>query len=152
MRRLSVGGWVGIIRVPTSAPGFVFPVSDGDRVACLRTMRFAGTARKTSPAFGHAAHVLSASSIWGRRKSIPAMARYTGPKVKLSRRVGVPIADIPKHTAKELQLPGMHGYRGRRNTEYGVRLTEKQKLRYLYGMLEKQFRRFITMAKKSKGN
>jgi small subunit ribosomal protein S4 len=80
------------------------------------------------------------------------MARYIGPKVKLSRRVGVPIADIPKHTGKELQLPGMHGYRGRRNTEYGVRLTEKQKLRYHYGMLEKQFRRFMTIAKKSKGN
>src|ERR687896_434550 len=80
------------------------------------------------------------------------MGRYTGPKVKLSRRVGVPIADIPKHTAKELQLPGMHGYRGRRNTEYGVRLIEKQKLRFHYGMLEKQFRRFMTMAKKSKGN
>ena len=80
------------------------------------------------------------------------MARYIGPKVKLSRRVGVPIADIPKHTAKELQLPGMHGYRGRRHTEYGVRLTEKQKLRYHYGMLEKQFRRFLDIAKKSKGN
>src|SRR3989449_11557975 len=81
------------------------------------------------------------------------MARYTGPKVKLSRRVGVPIADIQKHTGKgELQIPGMHGYRGRRNTEYGVRLIEKQKLRYHYGMLEKQFRRFMTIAKKSKGN
>src|ERR1700735_4139569 len=80
------------------------------------------------------------------------MGRYTGPKVKLSRRVGVPIADIPKHTGKELELPGMHGYRGRRNTEYGVRLTEKQKLRFHYGMQEKQFRRFLDMAKKSKGN
>jgi small subunit ribosomal protein S4 len=80
------------------------------------------------------------------------MGRYIGPKVKLSRRVGVPIADIPKHTAKELELPGMHGFRGRRNTEYGVRLTEKQKLKYHYGMLEKQFRRFFTLAKKSKGN
>ncbi len=80
------------------------------------------------------------------------MGRYIGPKVKLSRRVGVPIADIPKHTAKELELPGMHGFRGRRNTEYGVRLTEKQKLKYHYGMLEKQFRRFFTQAKKSKGN
>lgn len=80
------------------------------------------------------------------------MARYTGPKVKLSRRVGVPIADIPKHTAKELQLPGMHGFRGRRSTEYGVRLIEKQKLRYHYGMLEKQFRRFMDIAKRSKGN
>ncbi len=80
------------------------------------------------------------------------MGRYVGPKVKLSRRVGVPIADIPKHTGKELQLPGMHGFRGRRNTEYGVRLTEKQKLRYHYGMLEKQFRRTLDEAKKSKGN
>ena len=80
------------------------------------------------------------------------MARYTGPKVKLSRRVGVPIADIPKHTGKELQVPGMHGYRGRRNTEYGVRLIEKQKLRFHYGMLEKQFRIFMDMAKRSKGN
>src|SRR5436190_2599260 len=80
------------------------------------------------------------------------MGRYLGPKVKLSRRVGVPIADIPKHTAKELNLPGMHGYRGRRNTEYGVRLIEKQKLRFHYGMLEKQFRRFLDIARKSKGN
>ena len=80
------------------------------------------------------------------------MGRYTGPKVRLSRRVGVPIADIPKHTSKDLTLPGMHGYRGRRSTEYGVRLVEKQKLRYHYGMLEKQFRRFFLIAKKSKGN
>lgn len=80
------------------------------------------------------------------------MGRYTGPKVKLSRRVGVPIADVPKHTAKELELPGMHGYRGRRHTEYGVRLAEKQKLRYHYGVLERQFRRYLIMAKKSKGN
>jgi small subunit ribosomal protein S4 len=81
------------------------------------------------------------------------MGRHTGPKLKLSRRVGVPIADIPKHTGRgELELPGMHGHRGRRQTEYGVRLNEKQKLRYYYGMYEKQFRRFLTIAKKSKGN
>ncbi|GIW77499.1 MAG: 30S ribosomal protein S4 [Phycisphaerae bacterium] len=80
------------------------------------------------------------------------MARYTGPKVRLSRRVGVPIADVPKHTAGELTLPGMHGYRGRRNTEYGVRLVEKQKLKYHYGVLERQFRRFLGIAKTSKGN
>ena len=80
------------------------------------------------------------------------MGRYTGPKVRLSRRVGVPIADVPKHTAKELELPGMHGYRGRRNTEYGVRLTEKQKLRYHYGVLEKQFRKYMDMSKRAKGN
>ncbi len=80
------------------------------------------------------------------------MARYTGPKVRLSRRVGVPISDTPKHTSKELTIPGMHGYRGRRNTEYGIRLNEKQKLRFHYGMLEKQFRKFLDIAKRSKGN
>ena len=80
------------------------------------------------------------------------MARYTGPKVRLSRRCGVPIADTPKHTGSELSLPGMHGYRGRRNTEYGVRLTEKQKLKFHFGILEKQFRRFLGIAQTSKGN
>ena len=81
------------------------------------------------------------------------MARYLGPKVKLSRRVGVPIADIPKHTAKrQLTPPGMHGYRGRRLRDYGIRLNEKQKLRYHYGVLEKQFRRYVHEAARRKGN
>jgi small subunit ribosomal protein S4 len=80
------------------------------------------------------------------------MGRYLGPKVRLSRRVGVPIADIPKHTGKELQIPGMHGYRGRRMTEYGIRMAEKQKLRFHYNILEKQFRRFMSIAQKTKGN
>src|SRR5438445_11876476 len=70
----------------------------------------------------------------------------------LSRRCGVTFADIHKFTAQELSIIGMHGYRGRRNTEYGVRLAEKQKLRFHYSMMEKQFRRFLTIAKKSKGN
>src|SRR5687767_1071762 len=96
-----------------------------------------------------ASHVLSGRFV---RRKLVVMGRYLGPKVKLSRRVGVPIADIPKHTGKELTLPGMHGYRGRRNTEYGVRLAEKQKLRYHYGVMEKQFRKYMDMAKKSKGN
>ena len=81
------------------------------------------------------------------------MARYLGPKVKLSRRVGVPIADIPKHTAKrQLTPPGMHGYRGKRVKDYGVRLTEKQKLRYHYSVMEKQFRRYVDEATRRKGN
>lgn len=81
------------------------------------------------------------------------MARYTGPKVRLSRRVGVPIADIPKHTTKrQLNPPGVHGYRGRRLRDYGVRLNEKQKLRYHYCLLEKQFRRFLAEATKGTGN
>ena len=81
------------------------------------------------------------------------MARYTGPKVKLSRRVGVPIADSPKHTSKrQLVFPGMHGYRGRRLRDYGIRLNEKQKLKYHYGVLEKQFRRYVETASRMKGN
>ncbi len=81
------------------------------------------------------------------------MANYTGPKVKLSRRVGVPIADIPKHTTKrQLNPPGVHGFRGRRLRDYGVRLNEKQKLRYHYNVLEKQFRRYLETAGRAKGN
>lgn len=81
------------------------------------------------------------------------MARYLGPKVKLSRRVGVPIADIPKHTAKrQLTPPGVHGFRRRREKAYGVRLTEKQKLRYHYNVLEKQFRRYVAEAARRQGN
>lgn len=81
------------------------------------------------------------------------MARYTGPKVKLSRKVGVPIADIPKHTSKrQLNPPGMHGFRGRRLRDYGLRLNEKQKLRYHYSVMEKQFRHTLTKATAAQGN
>jgi small subunit ribosomal protein S4 len=81
------------------------------------------------------------------------MARYTGPKLKLSRRVGVPIVDVPKHTSKRaLTYPGQHGYRGRRLRDYGVRLNEKQKLKFHYGVLEQQFRRYMDLAGRMPGN
>ncbi len=81
------------------------------------------------------------------------MANYTGPKVKLSRRVGVPIADLPKHTTKrQLNPPGVHGFRSRRLRDYGVRLNEKQKLRFHYNVLEKQFRLYLDKASHMKGN
>ena len=81
------------------------------------------------------------------------MANYTGPKVRLSRRVGAPIADLPKHTSKrQLNPPGMHGYRGRRLRDYGIRLQEKQKLRYHYNVMEKQFARTVDEAKRLPGN
>jgi small subunit ribosomal protein S4 len=81
------------------------------------------------------------------------MANYTGPKVKLSRRVGVPIADIPKHTTKrQLNPPGMHGFRGRRLRDFGVRHNEKQKVRYHYNVLERQFLRYLREASRAKGN
>lgn len=81
------------------------------------------------------------------------MARYTGPKVRLSRRIGSPIADNPKHTSKRALIPpGMHGFRGRRLKDYGIRLNEKQKLRHHYSVLEKQFRRYIAEATRGTGN
>lgn len=81
------------------------------------------------------------------------MARYTGPKLKQSRRVGAPIVDIPKHTSKRsLVYPGMHGFRGRRLRDYGIRLNEKQKLKYHFGVLERQFRRYLGHAASMPGN
>ena len=81
------------------------------------------------------------------------MANYLGPKVKLSRRVGVPIADVPKHTTKrQLNPPGQHGFRGRRLRDFGIRLNEKQKLRYHYNVLEAQFRKYVDDASRTKGN
>ena len=81
------------------------------------------------------------------------MARYLGPKVKLSRKVGVPIADLPKHTSKRaLTPPGPHGLRGKRAKPYGIRKDEKQKLRYHYNVMERQFRRYMEEAGRTKGN
>lgn len=81
------------------------------------------------------------------------MARYIGPKVRLSRRVGTPIEATPKHTSKRaLVYPGMHGARGRRLRDYGVRLNEKQKLRFHYSVLERQFRRYVAEAGRLTGN
>ena len=58
------------------------------------------------------------------------MSRYLGPKVKLSRKVGVPVADIPKHTSKRQHTtPGMHGFSGRRQKDYGIRKDDKQMMR-----------------------
>ena len=81
------------------------------------------------------------------------MSRYLGPKVRLSRRLGVAIADLPKHNKSEFVPPGMHGgKRSQRLSEYGVRAREKQRMKAHYHVLEKQFRRYMAQAKKSKGN
>lgn len=80
------------------------------------------------------------------------MSRYLGPKVRLSRRLGVAIADLPKHNKSEFVPPGMHGFRSQRLSEYGVRAREKQRMKAHYNVLEKQFRRYMATAKKAKGN
>jgi small subunit ribosomal protein S4 len=69
------------------------------------------------------------------------MARYTGPKAKISRKFGEPILGPSKALQKKNYGPGMHGRgRKRKQSEYSVQLQEKQKVKYIYGILERQFR------------
>jgi small subunit ribosomal protein S4 len=81
------------------------------------------------------------------------MARYTGPKDKLSRRFGVPLFGTTKSTENKNYPPGMHGPKGsrRKQSEYAVALAEKQKLRFQYGVLERQFRRYFSTALTRRG-
>ncbi len=81
------------------------------------------------------------------------MARYTGPKTKISRRFGEPITGNGKWLTKNSNPPGMHGATRKRKTlgEYALQLREKQKAKYTYGVLEKQFRKTFEEASKRKG-
>lgn len=80
------------------------------------------------------------------------MARYTGPTTKISRRFGQPIFGTNKSLEKRNYPPGQHGPRMRRKqSEYSIGLSEKQKLRYMYGLMEKQFRRTFDRAKRQRG-
>jgi small subunit ribosomal protein S4 len=80
------------------------------------------------------------------------MARYTGPKTKISRRFNEPIFGASKALQKKAYPPGMHG-RGRRKkqSEYAIQLMEKQKAKYLYGVLEKQFANLFDKAHRKGG-
>jgi small subunit ribosomal protein S4 len=82
------------------------------------------------------------------------MARYTGPKDRLSRREGL---DLFGKGAKLTRLsvpPGVHGPKGktRQPSQYGRQLREKQKVRRIYGIMERQFRKYVNQASKSRGN
>ncbi|MEA2584172.1 MAG: small subunit ribosomal protein, partial [Thermomicrobiales bacterium] len=82
------------------------------------------------------------------------MARYTGPKHKVARRLGVDVfeKDSPSLRRRLRTRPGLHGRRPRRRTsEYGLQLLEKQKARATYGVLERQFRRLIERAQRRPG-
>ena len=80
------------------------------------------------------------------------MARYTGPRVRISRRFGIPIFGPTKYLERRNYGPGVHGPKSRRKTtEYGEGLNEKQKLRYYYGLMEKQFRGVYEKAKTRRG-
>ncbi|MBQ9287486.1 MAG: 30S ribosomal protein S4 [Bacteroidaceae bacterium] len=80
------------------------------------------------------------------------MARYTGPKSRIARRFGEPIFGADKVLAKRNFPPGQHGNNKRRKTsEYGQMLAEKQKAKYTYGVLEKQFRNLFDKAARKDG-
>ena len=80
------------------------------------------------------------------------MARYTGPKSKISRKYGEPLFGDTKALEKKPHPPGQHG-RGRRRkkSEYAVQLAEKQKAKFLYGILERQFRNMFEKASRKEG-
>ena len=80
------------------------------------------------------------------------MARYTGPRTRISRRFGIPIFGPDKYLERRNYGPGVHGPKSRRkHTDYGLGLIEKQKLRYYYGLMEKQFRGVYEKALKRRG-
>ena len=81
------------------------------------------------------------------------MARYTGPKTKISRIFGEPILGNGKYLTKNSNPPGQHGANRKRKTlgEYATQLKEKQKAKYTYGVLEKQFRKTFEEAARLKG-
>ncbi|HIS11931.1 MAG TPA: 30S ribosomal protein S4 [Candidatus Onthocola stercoravium] len=80
------------------------------------------------------------------------MARYTGPAYKKSRRLGFSTLENGKELAKRPYAPGQHGQdRRKKLSEYGIQMQEKQKVRILYGLNEKQFRKTFERASKMKG-
>jgi len=80
------------------------------------------------------------------------MARYTGPRTRLSRRFGIPLFGPDKYLERRNYGPGVHGPKSRRkHTDYGLGLIEKQKLRYFYGLMERQFRGVYEKALKRRG-
>lgn len=81
------------------------------------------------------------------------MARYTGPRTKIARKLGEPIYGPDKSLERKNYPPGQHGINARRKkvSEYGTQLKEKQKAKYTYGVLEKQFSNLFKKAERSKG-
>jgi small subunit ribosomal protein S4 len=81
------------------------------------------------------------------------MARYTGPKSRIARKFGDPIFGPDKHLERKNFPPGQHGLTKKRKktSEYGIQLREKQKAKYTYGILERQFRNTFEKASGSKG-
>jgi small subunit ribosomal protein S4 len=90
--------------------------------------------------------------VWFERKNL-IMARYTGPKSKISRRYGIALFGPSKALERKNYPPGMHGPKGsrRKQSDYATALAEKQKLRHMYGLMERQFRRYFETALRKRG-
>ena len=78
------------------------------------------------------------------------MSRYRGPRLRITRRLG-DLPGLTRKAAKRSHPPGQHGQARRKRSEYAIRLEEKQKLRFNYGLSEKQLMNYIRQAKKIKG-
>ena len=81
------------------------------------------------------------------------MARYKGPRARICRRLGYPVFESPKFgNIRKNYAPGQHGQNSRgKLSNYGIQLREKQRIKYLYGVLEKQFRNYFKKATNKKG-
>lgn len=86
---------------------------------------------------------------------VDIMSRYRGPRLKITRRLGQSLPGFVQKintNGKENQPPGQHGTLRRKNSQYAIRLQEKQKVRYQYGLTESQLLRYVKKARRMKGS
>ncbi|MEB3292754.1 MAG: 30S ribosomal protein S4 [Synechococcales bacterium] len=79
------------------------------------------------------------------------MSRYRGPRLRITRRLGE-LPGLTRKSARRAYPPGQHGQNRRKRSEYAIRLEEKQKLRFNYGLSEKQLRRYVQKARRASGS
>lgn len=78
------------------------------------------------------------------------MSRYRGPRLRINRKLGE-LPGLTRKTSKKMVAPGEHGQKSKKPSEYAVRLEEKQKIRFNYGINERQLLKYVKMAKKAQG-
>ncbi|MGI0493124.1 30S ribosomal protein S4 [Alkalinema pantanalense CENA528] len=80
------------------------------------------------------------------------MSRYRGPRLRITRRLGGELPGLTRKQARRAYPPGQHGQARKKKSEYAIRLEEKQKLRFNYGLSEKQLRRYVQKARRAAGS
>ena len=83
--------------------------------------------------------------------TFPPMSRYRGPRLRITRRLG-DLPGLTRKAAKRSYPPGQHGQARRKRSEYAIRLEEKQKLRFNYGVSERQLVRYVKKARAQEGS